>query len=465
MSRRNHISARLALVAALLPLGAFAEDRYLVKATGDIQGIANRHNLTLVKSLSGSAAGYYVLSSRGPLPQSVLSALAQETAVKSAESEKPVPLPGLRSRQTVKPAATNPGSIRISSFPTFYYTSFAVTGYTDQPATNVINMDAAHILATGSNVVVALIDTGVDFAHPVLQRSLIPGWDFVSTSSGGQEVAQLNQETTPILDVGGCSDPNNPDPNAPGCEQLVDIDQETTPILDGGTTAVLNQEVTPILDLVAKPVVDSRRYPAFGHGTMVAGLIHLVAPKATILPIRTFGADGRATVSQIVDAIYYAIAHHADVINMSFSMTLDSPAVSAALETAKDAGIILVASAGNDGLPEQVYPAAYPTVIGVAGTNNFMSRSLWSNYGTPLVSLAAPDEGVITTYPMQHYAQVNGTSFSSPMVAGAAALMVEVNRRITPAKAASVLAGTAHRVDPSLGAGELDLLRACLGAR
>ena len=222
----------------------------------------------------------------------------------------------------------------------------------------------------------------------------------------GQEQADLNQETTPILDQ----------------ETTPILDQETTPILDGGTAVILQQETTPILDQETTPILDGKQFPAYGHGTMVAGLIHLVAPEAKIMPLRAFGADGSATISQIVQAIYFAVDSHVDVINMSFSVKQDSPSLKAALDYAASKGVICVAAAGNDGQAIQVWPAAYSTVIGVASTNNSQIRSLFSNFGNALVSLAAPGEGVITTYPKQHYAQVWGTSFSTPMVSGTAAL-------------------------------------------
>jgi subtilisin len=185
------------------------------------------------------------------------------------------------------------------------------------------------------------------------------------------------------------------------------------------------------------------------------------------MPLRAFGADGSATVSQIVDALSFAIARHIDVINMSFSMKVTSPALANALAAATNAGIVCVASAGNDGEAIQVWPASYSDVIGVAGTNNSLTRSTWSNFGSPLVTLAAPDEGLITTYPMQHYAQVSGTSFSAPQVAGAAALLVDINNKTNQSLAASELTSSADHLASSLGlgAGELDLYQACLAAR
>ena len=171
---------------------------------------------------------------------------------------------------------------------------------------------------------------------------------------GGQEQADLNQETTPILDQ----------------ETTPILDQETTPILDGGTAIILQQETTPILDQETTPILDGKKFPAYGHGTMVAGLIHLVAPDAKIMPLRAFGADGSATISQIVQAIYYAVDREVDVINMSFSVKQDSPTLKAALDYAASKGVICVASAGNDGQAIQVWPAAYSNVIGVAATDN-----------------------------------------------------------------------------------------------
>jgi len=446
MLRRRHISVRIILLISLCCLAAFGEDRYLVKVTGDINGLANRLGLTVVKSLSGSASGTYVLSSRGGTAQNVLRSLSMETAVNSAEAEKPVRLPGIEAAGAVHPAGAPAAASSISSVLIRYYSSLAPSAYVNQPATDVINMDRAHTLATGAGTV-ATIDTGVDFTHSVLRDALTLGWDFVHNLPVGQEQADVNQETTPILDQ----------------ETTPILDQETTPILDGGTAVILQQETTPILDQETTPILDSSMYPAYGHGTMVAGLIHLVAPDARIMPLRAFGADGSASISQIVQAIYFAVDRGVNVINMSFSVKQDSPSLKAALDYAASKGVICVASAGNDGQSTDVWPAAYSSVIGVGATNNMGIRSLFSNFGNSLVTLAAPGEGVITTYPRQHYAQVWGTSFSAPMVSGAASLLLDLNSRTGPALAVKDLSH-ATAIGQQLGAGELDLYQACLAA-
>ena len=103
----------------------------------------------------------------------------------------------------------------------------------------------------------------------------------------------------------------------------------------------------------------------------------------------------------VVRAIHYAVDHGARVINMSFSATAASPEIAHAINVATSRGVICVASAGNLGQEVLVYPGALRNVLGVGSTTttNPPTRSAFSNYGDALVSLGAPGEGVITTYP------------------------------------------------------------------
>jgi subtilisin family serine protease len=98
---------------------------------------------------------------------------------------------------------------------------------------------------------------------------------------------------------------------------------------------------------------------------MVAGLIHLVAPTARIMPLKAFAADGTATLFDIERAIYYAIDHGAKVINMSFSMDTASDEFTQAIDEASGHGLISFASAGNSGRSARVYPAALCNVMGI----------------------------------------------------------------------------------------------------
>jgi thermitase len=231
-------------------------------------------------------------------------------------------------------------------------------------------------------------------------------------------------------------------------------------------TLVLNQSTTSILDQSTTSILDRSRAKipsAFGHGTMVAGLIHLVAPTAKLMPVKVFSGNGTSTLSNVVNGIYWAVDHGADVISMSFSSTQSSWELQKAIDYANSRGVICVASAGNDGKQNpSIFPAGYLSqVIGVASTNNQDIRSSFSNYGNALVDVAAPGEGVVTLYPGNNYAEGWGTSFSAPLVSGGAALLVQIGGdRINEAQAAQAIS-QAIPTGQGLGAGELDLLQVC----
>jgi subtilisin family serine protease len=299
---------------------------------------------------------------------------------------------------------------------------------------------------------VAILDTGADFTHPVLASSLVLGWDFVNNLPGGYAVpldlvsatgSVLDQSTTSILDQSTTSI----------------LDQSTTSILDQSTTSILDQSTTSILDQSTTSILDtSKPLNEYGHGTMTAGVIHLVAPTARLLPVKVFDANGGSCLSLILEGIYYAVDQGAKVIGMSFSMRQGSAELQRAIAYANSMGVILVASAGNEGQPIVVYPAGYQQVLGIGSTNNQDGRSTFSNYGS-VVSLAAPGEAIVTTYPQNRYAAGWGTSFSAPFVAGGAALLVQLNGQITPSAAKQALS-QAVAVGQGLGAGRLDLVRA-----
>jgi len=135
------------------------------------------------KTLTGSASGYHVLSSKAAKPQTVLHNLSTDPSVLSAEPDKPIRLPGIKAAATVYPASAPATGLRISSTPIRYYSSYAASGYVNQPATGVINLDKAQNLATGRGAVVATIDTGADFSHSVLQNSLVWGYDFAADTN------------------------------------------------------------------------------------------------------------------------------------------------------------------------------------------------------------------------------------------------------------------------------------------
>lgn len=308
--------------------------------------------------------------------------------------------------------------------PTSYYGATVWHGYLAQPANMLIRtaytQSTYHV--TGSGVTVAVIDTGVDPTNPVFTNLLVSGYDFTRNKNGGSE----------------------------------DSDVSDSPDLSGAQAAEVNQRTVAVLDQRTVAVLDGSQYSAFGHGTMTAGIVHLVAPQAKIMPLKAFNADGTGYDSDILRAIYYAVKNGAKVLNMSFDFTSYSPELANAIKYANRNGVVSIASAGNDGQQIMVYPGGLPSVVDVASTSNSDIQSVFTNYGAPPVWLAAPGEGVMTTYPWGTWAAGWGTSFSAPFVSGTAALMLGTNGKCTPSNVASGLAQADSISDPQLGYGRLD---------
>jgi len=335
--------------------------------------------------------------------------------------------------QVVKTSAASAGpapSYLTDKAPITYYGATVWRGYVTQTGNQLIQTDATHssFNVAGSGVTVAVIDTGVDPTNPVLQNLLVSGYDFTRNSKGGSEKADVSQSTVAVLDQA----------------KPAQVNQSTVAVLDQSTVAVL----------------DSQQYAAFGHGTMVSGIVHLVAPQANIMPLKSFTADGSGYDSDILRAIYYAVKNGANVINMSFSYSTSSPELANAINYAANNGVILVASAGNDGKQVSVYPGALPNVIDVASTSNKDRVSSFSNYGAPPVWMAAPGEAVVTTYPWGTYAAGWGTSFSTPFVSGAAALLVNVSAKCNQSSGHNALAHAQWISAPQVGNGRLDTYQA-----
>lgn len=257
-----------------------------------------------------------------------------------------------------------------------------------------------HDFAPGSGTIVAVIDTGVDYTHEDLASNM-----WVNTAE--------------MYGTAGVDD---------------DLNGYIDDIYGADTTATGKKAGNPMDDN--------------GHGTHVAGIIGMAANGeggiglaygAKIMAVKAGQSTGSFSSSHIAKAINYAHMMGADVINMSFGGTSKSQLVETALEDAF-ADCVLVASAGNNGRPttdadpdlypkrEDVYPAAYPYVLGVMATDRSGNLASFSNWDyepneKAEYELTAPGKDIYSTLPGNRYAKWSGTSMAAPFVSATAAIV------------------------------------------
>ena len=442
----------------------------------DMSAIAEQYGLEVVGE--SDAAGGHLAVVEGPANMTaaqIADLILGDPRIASSEAIRLATLPS-----TAESGATPiAGGITVDRFKVGGFSSPCLSqtqpselwkGYADQEAAHLVRLHQAHLQQTDcGTTVVAVIDTGVDPDHPVLTDALVPGYDFLLGREGlPSEWDFLDQSLQPILE------------------------QSLQPILEQSLQPILEQSLQPILeatlageaDLVAlgnsmavllneqvAPTVAAMTLPShFGHGTMVAGIVRLSAPGAQIMPLRAFNSRGAAHLFDVLRAIYYAVDHGADIINMSFSIPESSQELRRAIQYARSQGVTCVASAGNDGERLDVFPAKYHAVIGVAATTLDDTLSEFSNFGAELVVLAAPGEGVVSTFPGGLFAAGWGTSFSSPWVAGTVALIHHLSTSGSSAPLQSLLhdvrQGSQHlpTLAGEIGSGRLDVLGTVLAA-
>ena len=389
-----------------------------------LQSACQRNGCTVVGNLDGNQGTVFLVvpTQQGLLPDLLAGILRLVTGVLDAEPDQGLMIPPNPSSTTT---SYNPPSALWDTTPVNYYGTTVTHGYVNQPAAQILHLSQAqsafHVSGSG---IVADIDTGVDPNHPALKSVLLPGYDFTRNLVGGSE--------------------------------LRDISLSSPPPCYTCAAAFVNQHTAAMVDQHTAAMVDGSAYAAFGHGTMVAGVIHLVAPTAKILPLKAFHANGTGTLSDIIRALYYAVQNNAKVINMSFDLSTNSTELSNAINYANGRNVICVASSGNDGQQEVVYPAGMKNVMGVASTNNWDQRSTFSNYGNQIVWVAAPGEGIVTTYPFATYAAGWGTSFSSPFVAGTSSLIVNMQPKDNQSQAAWAMSH-AKWIGWNMGNGRMDI--------
>ncbi len=306
-----------------------------------------------------------------------------------------------------------------------------------------IGLPAAWDVTTGnSNVVVAVIDTGVMVTHQDLDTKISSGGDvganFVaypistSSSSSGVRITHTfahNYKTGDQVVVSGhCQFVGSP----PSCNALYNGTWTIT-VLDA-TSYRLNGSTYSSAGTGGSARNTSPR-DDHGHGTFVAGTVAAESNNAswvagvcwtcTIMPVKVLGSSGSGSTFDVAAGIDWARTHGADVINLSLGSADPSATLQTAVDAAWNAGIVVVAASGNNNGPV-LYPAAYDSALAVGATNSAGAKASFSNYG-PSLDVMAPGESVVSTVldsGTGTYGAGSGTSFAAPHVAGVVGLMI-----------------------------------------
>ncbi|MFH1401198.1 MAG: S8 family serine peptidase [Nanoarchaeota archaeon] len=337
-----------------------------------------------------------------------------------------------------------------------------------------IDTQKAWTLNSGRGIVVAVIDTGIDYTHPEFAGQL---WVNPGEDLNGNGIADMYPASQ-----GGDLDGIDKDHNC-----------ATIPLLNNSKYCVDDligyDFVSNTIGCVDTDcsVPDGDVLDGMGHGTMASGIIGArhngegiqgVCPNCKIMPIRAcFKTSNQYTDSAVcgtfslAQSIYYATDMGADVISMSLGLTSDSTTLRGAIAYAESRGVVVVASAGNSNVQTPNYPSAYSTVLAVASTDNRDMKAASSNFGT-WIDVSAPGVHILTTTldTLGGYAYFGGTSAAAPHVAGTAALVLSRNQGLTPLQVRTIIKGSTENINalnPSyaglLGTGRLNAHKAlCL---
>lgn len=233
--------------------------------------------------------------------------------------------------------------------------------------------------------------------------------------------------------------------------------------------AYSDDELGTINDLHGFNAVDNQADPMDdnGHGTHCAGIIGAEGDNdegiaginwhVEIMPLKFMGRGGFGTTKDAIEAINYAVERKKDgvnirVINASWGSTQNSKALEDAIRAAGESGILFVAAAGNDGSSNDKrphYPSNYnlPNVISVAATDKTDNLTSFSNFGVKTVHIAAPGRDILSTWLNDSYREASGTSMAAPQVAGVAALILSLEPNISVEKLRERILKSVDKVD------------------
>ncbi|MGK5732323.1 type VII secretion-associated serine protease mycosin [Streptomyces sp. URMC 124] len=362
--------------------------------------------------------------------------------------------------------------------------------------------------SAGRPVRVAVIDSGVDIRNPQLKGAVDveSGADLLTgmpeAAAGDRTGVRANAQDAPHAPAPGPS----PGPSDGGKDRKTDGDRKqdgnkSTPKAGAPSASPSGEkkdepgkpeksaEPSPSKSPEKAPDKPAEKEPVkpkpdptldlVGHGTKVAGIIAArpspgsgfvgIAPESVIIPIRQNDEKGTGTSRTLAQGIGLAVAAGARVINISQDTTKalqhDSD-LERAVEEALEKDVVVVASAGNDGLGGDVkktYPAAYKGVLAVGASDRNNERAVFSQPGE-FVGVAAPGVEMVSTVPLGGQCVDNGTSFSAPYVAGVAALIRAKHPDWKQHQVVAQIEQTAERAtkghDPYVGWGVVDPVRA-----
>ncbi|MBD3237391.1 MAG: S8 family serine peptidase [Candidatus Eisenbacteria bacterium] len=259
--------------------------------------------------------------------------------------------------------------------------------YQDQQIGERIGLDDAHLRSRGAGTTIAILDTGLDPDHIAFDGRLSQqGHDFVD---------------------------GDPHP----WETYNGIDDDGDGVTDAG----------------------------YGHGTMVAGIAALVAPEATLLPVRVLNDEGRGDIYTVAMGIVHALLHGADVINMSFGTPEPTSVIGIPLGWANDLDVYTVAGAGNENREEPpYYPANDSLTLMITALDSLDVKADFADFHDHVV-VSAPGVGVRSAYPEDEWGLGSGCSFATPFVTGEIALVLSLLPEITRAEMLPRIEGA---VDP-----------------
>lgn len=301
---------------------------------------------------------------------------------------------------------------------------------------NINLFDAWDTFQEGKEILVAIIDTGIEYEH----EDLI---DQIWTNPGESG-----------LDENGVS-------------------KDTNGIDDDGNGYIDDFQGW---DFISGTGEDNDPRPGNRHGTHVAGIVAAgidnsigvtgVSPNTKLMAVK-IGNDNPNIrgVQRGYEAILYAAITGADVINCSWGGAGNSQAEKSTIETAIDLGSIIIAAAGNDNMDAAFYPAAYEGVVSVASTSVFDGKSGFSNYNSS-VDISAPGSQIYNTVTENEYSHLSGTSMASPVIAGVAAMAIQTFPDFSPRMIEEQLQATADprviddRYIGKLGTGIVDVEKA-----